>query len=61
MRSTLLLGTPVRKSACVVSVRHAFAGAAVSEKFCVVVLPSVTTIPEALPGTYPGKLAVIDG
>jgi hypothetical protein len=38
---------PVRKSACVVSVRHAFVGAVSREKFCVVVPPSVTTMFEA--------------
>ena len=39
--------TPVSKSACVVSVRQALGGAAVSEKFWVVVAPSFTTIDEA--------------
>ena len=56
-----LVETPVRKSAWDVSVRHAESGASVSEKFCVVVLPSVTTIDDAEAETNPGKLAVIEG
>ena len=51
--------TPVWKSACVVSVRQALVGAAVSEKFCVVVPPSVTTIDEAEAEENPGLLAII--
>ena len=59
--TSTVVRTPVRKSDCVVSVRQALGGAAASEKFCVVVPPSVTTMPEAEPGTNPGLLAVIDG
>ncbi len=60
-RSTVALGTPVWKSVCVVSVMQALGGAAVKEKFCVVVPASVTAIElaEALP--KPGLLAFIDG
>src|SRR6266436_8075661 len=59
-RSTLV-ETPVRKSLCVVSVKQALAAAVASEKSCVVVPPSVTTIDEADAGKDPGKIAVIDG
>ena len=55
------VGTPVWKSACVVSVGHPLAGGAESERFCVVVPPSVTTIFDAEPVTNPGKLAVMVG
>ena len=41
---SVLVGTPVWKSACVVSVTHPPVEAAVSAKFFVVVPPSVTTI-----------------
>ena len=60
LRSSLV-ATPARKSACVVSDRQALGGAAAREKFCVVVPPSVTTMPEAERETNPGLLAVIDG
>ena len=43
MRSTFV-GTPVWKSACVVSVRQPLAGAGVSAKFRVVVALSFTTM-----------------
>ena len=59
-RSTFV-ATPVWKSACVVSVRHALVGAEPSEKSCVVVLPSVTTMGEAVLELYPGALAVALG
>ena len=49
VRSTFV-PTPVWKSACVVSVGQALAAAVASEKFCVVVLASVTTMPVAEPG-----------
>jgi hypothetical protein len=47
VRSTFV-GIPVWKSACVVSVIHAFVGAELREKFWVVVPPSVTTMLEAV-------------
>lgn len=56
-----LVATPVKKSDCVVSVRQAESGASVNEKFCVVVLPSVTTIDDAEADTNPALLASIDG
>src|SRR4051812_29388307 len=56
-----LVATPAWKSAWVVSVRQALGGAAVNEKFCVVVPPSVTTMDEAEAGPNPGLPAVIDG
>ena len=59
--TSTLVKTPVRKSACVVSVKQALAGAAVREKFWVVVPPSVTTTGEAEEVTNPGLLALIDG
>src|ERR1051325_5632457 len=62
VRSSAADGTPpARKSVCVVSVRQALVGAAVKEKFCVVVPPSVTTMLEADAVTNPGLLAVSDG
>ena len=60
MRSTLL-ETPVRKSACVVSVKHAEVGAIVSAKSWVVVPPSVTTMGVAAALSYPAALAMIEG
>ena len=56
-----LVGTPAWKSACVVSVRQALVGAALSEKFCVVVAPSFTTMFAAVLELYPGALAVMLG
>src|SRR5450631_1284283 len=53
--------TPVWKSSCVVSTKQPFAGAALSEKFCVVVLPSVMTMFVAVLELYPGALAVTLG
>src|SRR5947199_2870550 len=58
---SVLDGTPVWKSAWVVSARHALVGAVVSEKSCVVVLPSVTTTLAAVLELYPGALAVMLG
>src|SRR4051794_20030815 len=52
------VGVPAWKSSCVVSVGHALAGALASEKFCVVVLPSVTGMLAAVLELYPGSLAV---
>ena len=57
----MVLGTPVWKSPCVVSVMQELGGAAVSEKFCVVVLPSVTAIEDAEALPKAGLVAVIDG
>src|SRR6185295_1825922 len=57
VRSTLL-GTPVWKSAWVVSVRHALRGALSSAKSCVLVPPSVMTIGAADSGTNPGELTM---
>jgi len=58
---SVFAGTPSWKSAWVVSVRHPLLAAVVSEKFCVVVLPSVTVIGPADPVLKPGALAVMLG
>ena len=60
VRSTLL-GTPVWSSACELSTRQALVGALAREKFCVVVLPSVTTRLVTEAETNPGALAVALG
>src|SRR5436305_6019072 len=57
VRSTLV-ATPVWKSAWVVSTGQALVGAVPSEKFCVVVLPSVMTMLVTVLELYPGALAV---
>ena len=60
VKSTFV-GMPVWKSSVVVSVRQALAGAVASEKFCIVVLPSVTTMLLAVLEIYPAALAVMVG
>src|ERR1051326_6819025 len=54
-------GVPCWKSDCVVSTIQALVGALLSEKFCVVVLPSVMMTGAADAGMKPGLLALTDG
>jgi hypothetical protein len=60
IRSTFV-ATPIWKSFCVVSVRQPLVAAAVSEKFRVVVVLSITTMLEAVLELKPASLAVMLG
>ena len=53
-----LVGIPAKKSAWDVSVMQPLVCASVSEKFCVVVKPSLITMFATVSDVYPGKLAV---
>ena len=55
---SVLVGTPVWKSDCDVSVRHELAEAVPSVKFCVVVPPLVTARLLAVLELYPAALAL---